>query len=209
MPAWELLNKQIEYRNVLYPKQFVVEKVVVMDGRTHRSWREQLSRNANIRCNNCKFRGADLQTMADHYHSCSRLKRFACKACKYRGDTAGKVADHAAVKHLQLVPGDDSGGSGSEADVGAESSDSEGSSGVDENQESEAGGDDDDIDDVLPPGKEAGRGSKRTAKGSTQPAKKRIREHRKPEQLADLILPDRKCELNFDICSLVMWLLIY
>lgn len=82
-------------------------------------------------CRDCAFTGASLAIMTGHFAECPSAKNVKCRVCNFRAETAAKVIKHAQTRHMAIPVFEDS---GSEADVGAESSESEGASGVDESE---------------------------------------------------------------------------
>lgn len=103
------------------------------------SWTKQLNEKGLCTCNSkdCNFTTTDVKEMAVHYRDCLLQSegRYRCMLCSFTGLDYNVVVAHVKNSHLKKgKQGGDFEDSGSEADVGKESSDSDGTSGVDETE---------------------------------------------------------------------------
>lgn len=88
----------------------------------------------------CTFITMDRTAMNDHFRECiiKPGNKYDCVACIFVPSSYDDVLEHAKYAHMKKAPSksnDDFEDSGSDADCGKESSESDGSSGVDETNE--------------------------------------------------------------------------
>ncbi|XP_058838488.1 titin-like [Topomyia yanbarensis] len=88
----------------------------------------------------CDFAGYEEAEMREHHLRCtSTCERFECKNCRYQANNVQQLMKHIKVRHgNDLVNPLDS--SGTEAKISSESSEDDGTSGVDENEIPDIGG---------------------------------------------------------------------
>ncbi|XP_055529746.1 uncharacterized protein LOC129721328 isoform X2 [Wyeomyia smithii] len=99
------------------------------------AWNTQFRKANKAKCvyQDCEFTGSEEEDMRQHHLSCSSIsERFECKSCKYQANKTAPVMKHIKLKHADSIASQfDS--SGTDAKISSESSDDEGTSGVDEN----------------------------------------------------------------------------
>ncbi|XP_039443604.1 titin-like [Culex pipiens pallens] len=139
------------------------------------AWKTQLRKANTARCvfPSCDFTGSSEAEMRHHHEFCPLpCELYECRNCRYQAAKIDPLVKHITAKHMDAVRVNMATAtyesSGSEAKVGTtESSDDEGTSGVDENEfpdgTASSGMDD---EELRGGGKKKGKGRKRSAIGA-------------------------------------------
>ncbi|XP_053683322.1 uncharacterized protein LOC128733625 [Sabethes cyaneus] len=119
----------LSYGDLILP----VTRKCVTDG-CIAAWNTQFRKANKAKCvyQDCEFTGSGEEDMRQHHLTCPSLgERFECKNCKYQANKTAPVMKHIKLKHADALTSQfDS--SGTDAKISSESSDDEGTSGVDE-----------------------------------------------------------------------------
>ncbi|KAG4069006.1 hypothetical protein HA402_008317 [Bradysia odoriphaga] len=133
-----------------------VERVEKISNKQHRKWRQVLKEGNNMDCvrKGCEFSTNDLVSMVDHFSTCVLVdgETFYCNRCGHGPDTRVVIEEHIKTSHsLGVIESIDDrifSDSDDDAELGEESSESEGESGDEEMSERDGGESDfDDEDD--------------------------------------------------------------
>jgi len=132
-----------------------VERAHKISNKQHRKLRQLLNDNQTIGCvrNGCSFTAEDMATMLNHFNTCVLIngETFYCNRCDYGPDTRDIIEEHIKANHslgiIEAIDDKDFSDSDEEAEMGEESSESEGESGDDESFEKEEYDDEYDDDD--------------------------------------------------------------
>ncbi|XP_037033624.1 serine-rich adhesin for platelets isoform X4 [Bradysia coprophila] len=130
-----------------------VERVEKISNKQHRKWRQVLKEGNNMECvrKGCEFSTNDLLAMVDHFNTCVLVdgETFYCNRCGHGPDTRADVEEHIKASHsLGVIESIDDkifSDSDDDAELGEESSESEGESGDEERSDKDGG--DSDFDD--------------------------------------------------------------
>lgn len=142
--------------NKLIPPLFYfqyVERVEKASSRQYRKWRQLLKDGISIECvrNGCDFTADDLMSMVNHFNSCILIdgETFYCSRCEHGPDIRTVIEEHIKASHslgvIESIEDKVFSDSDDDAEMGEESSESEGDSGDEEISENP--GDDSDFDD--------------------------------------------------------------
>lgn len=129
-----------------------VERVEKASIKQHRKWKKLLKENSSIECvrSECEFTTDDLVSMVNHFSSCVLVdgETFYCNRCEHGPNTRMLIEEHIKATHsLGVIESIDDkvfSESDDDAELGEESSESDGESGDEEI--SEKGGGDSDLD---------------------------------------------------------------
>lgn len=121
-----------------------MERVQKISVKQHWKFRQQLKETSSMKCvrNGCEFETTELAAMTIHFNECILIdgETFYCNRCAHGPDTRAAIEEHITASHRlgtvdNIDESKDFSDSDDDAELGEESSESEGESGVDEGSE--------------------------------------------------------------------------